>query len=269
MYCALTRADLKVNGSEYPLYGDFTSSPLKPPVPSTQVVNGDGSVTNTFDPIDGIQVIQNISLVPGANGNGTYVANFDFKNIAGTNPTAVTFKFSMDAMNTNGPLETATIDNGSTPGFTGDDIGILDTADATVRISGSNNDAIYYGDIGNLISSFDLNAGNLGSFDGHTGAALYWDNSLALGTSQNGKMNYDVALKNDYYEYTTTVDEYNKTQRIVTTENIENKVIVPEQLAIQAGANAYQIYPLRLYNLKCEKIGLTYTDDLGVKHAGI
>lgn len=264
MYCALTRADLRINGTDYPLYGDYS----KPSVSSTQVINGDGSVTNTFAPIGGIQVTQRISLVPGADGNGTYVADFEFANISGNDPSDFAFKFSMDAMNTYGAGETATIDNGATPGTTSDDRGILETADAKVTISG-NGDTIYYGDIGSIVSSFDLTPGSLGSFDGHTGAALYWNNSLALGSSGNGAMNYQVELKNDYYEYQTTIADHDITQKTVITENIENKVIVPEQLAIQAGANAYQIYPLRLCNLKCEKIGLTYYDDLGVKQSGV
>lgn len=259
MYCALTRAEIRVGGVVSSLYDQ----------PSTRVINGDGSVTNTFAPIGGIQIIQKISLIPGADGDGTYVADFDFKNVGIVDPTAFSFKFSMDAMNTHDTSETATIIDSATPGNTSDDIGILDTADARVTISSTNSDTIYYGDIGNLISTFDLTPGSLGSFDGHTGAALYWDKSLAINASDNGKMNYAVELKSDYYEYTTTVHDYDKTQHTVTTENIENKVIVPEQLAIQAGANAYQIYPLRLYNLKCEKIGLIYSDDFGVKHTGL
>lgn len=264
LYCALTEAKLQVGSTVYNLYSQ-SSLPLH----SVQVdVNGDGSVIkNTFDPLGGIQVTQTVSLVAGADGNGTYKVGFDFTNVSGTDPAAFTFKFSMDAMNTSGATETATIDNDGTPLVTGDDTGILETSDAKVTISGDAGN-IYYGDIGQIISAFDISSVDLGSFDGHTGAAMYWSNSLGLGVSGTGAMNYDVELKNDYYEYIKTVDETD-TKKTITTENIVDEEIVPEQLAIQNGANEGQIYALRLYNLKCEKIGLTFYDGNGIKHAGI
>lgn len=246
LYCALTRADLRIGSNVYSLYDQ----------PSTQVIDGSGNVINTYN-IEGIQITQTVSLASDASGDGTYSVSFNFENV--TVPESQVdfdFKFSMDAMNTYGATETADPATGT-----------LDTDDATVVITG-NADTTNFGDIYSLINNFDPPA-DLGSFDGHSGAALYWNVSLADHTeTDSGTMDYAVDLKTDYYQLNTAVETKTE-QTATTTINTTDEIYVPEQLAIQNGANSGQVFALRLFNLTSLKIGLTHPDEFGVMQEGI
>ncbi len=239
LYCVLTEAKFRDNstGLVTSLYG----------MNSVQTISGN-TATNVFDPIDGVQITQTITM--DANG---YKVGFSFENVSG-GPVDFDFKFSMDAMNTYNSGDTADATTGT-----------LENKDAKITLSGDA-DSTYYGNIGNLISSFDVTS--TGAFKGHSGASLVWSNSLAVGETSTGQMNYGVEMKSDYYMKTTDVSHDIETTTTTTVDTV-SQLTIPEQLAIHVGANENQIINIRLFDVGCLDMGLFYLDDFGNKKAGV
>ncbi len=239
LYCALTEAKFRDNttGKVTSLYN----------TKSVQTISGN-TVTNVFDPINGVKITQTVTL--GANG---YNVGFAFENVSG-GPVDFDFKFSMDAMNTYNTSDTA--DN-----LTGN----LESSDAKIAMSGDA-DNTYFGDIGTLINSFDVP--KTGDFKGHSGASFVWSNNLSAGQSSSGQMNYEVEMKNDYYMKKTEVT-HNLETTTTTTVDTMSQVTIPDQLAIHVGPNANQIISIRLFDVGCLDMGLFYFDDAGNKKAGV
>ncbi len=239
LYCALTEAKFRDNttGKITSLYNTN----------SVQTISGN-TVTNVFDPINGVKITQTVTL--SANG---YNVGFAFENVSG-GPVDFDFKFSMDAMNTYNSSDTA-------DSLTGD----LESYDAKISM-GSDADSTHFGNIGNLINSFDVS--KTGDYKGHSGASFVWSNNLAVGQSSSGQMNYDVEMKNDYYMKKTEVT-HNLETTTTTTVDTMSQVTIPEQLAIHVGSNANQIIGIRLFDVGCLDMGLFYFDDTGNQKAGV
>ncbi len=239
LHCALTEAKFRDNTT-----GKITSLYS---TNSTQTISGN-TVTNVFDPINGVKITQTVTV--GADG---YSVGFAFENVSGA-PVDFDFKYSMDAMNTFDNTDTADSATGT-----------LETNNAKVAISGDADDT-YFGSINNLISSFDVST--VGNFKGHSGASLVWSNTLLAGETSTGQMNYDIEMKCDYYMLKReTSHEYDTTT--TTTTDTVSQVTIPEQIAIQTGANAGQLLGIRLFDVGSLDMGLFHIDDNGNKKSGI
>ncbi len=103
------------------------------------------------------------------------------------------------------------------------------------------------------------------------GTGFWWeDNTIPAGNKIDlGSVTYGpIKLKKDPYEVTTTTDSQRQRKQTETITT-ETSTIQPEYLDIQAGANAWQNIPIRLYDLSTVKLkeNVGDTDPVSAFHA--
>ncbi len=212
---------------------------------STQTVAGN-TITNVFDPIDGVQITQSITM-----DSTGYKINFTFENVSGGD-VDFDLKFSSDTLEEYNGVDPIT--------------GTIDNPLAELKITGDA-DNTYFGSVNSLNNSFDVTTYN-DFLNTNLGVSMIWSNTLTAGQTSTGVVNYGVELGCDlYYEHKEIEHSYDTTTTAIE-ENI-SQITIPTQLAIQTGANAGEIMGIRLYDISCVDMGLFYIDGDGNKIAGV
>lgn len=152
----------------------------------------------------------------------------------------------------------------------------LENDDAEIEINGDNKGTGTFktvlGAIDDLYDTWD-DSKVIANVSGivHTGTGFWWeDNTIPAGNKIDlGSVTYGpIKLKKDPYEVTTTTDSQRQRKQTETITT-ETSTIQPEYLDIQAGANAWQNIPIRLYDLSTVKLkeNVGDTDPVSAFHA--
>lgn len=223
----------------------------------------DGNVAETtFQLGKNVTLVQKIELIKNGDEQ-SYNISYALNN-GDAQPHKLDVRLAFDTMNT--PIESVKNKNPYK----------LENDDAEIEINGDNKGTGTFktvlGSIDDLYDTWDDSKviENVSGIE-HTGAGFWWeDNTIPAGNKIDlGSVTYGpIKLKKDPYEVTTTTDSQRQRKQ---TETITTEIstIQPEYLDIQAGANAWQNIPIRLYDLSTVKLkeNVGDTDPVSAFHA--
>lgn len=256
--CAMSQLGVKLDDDlvGYSMYYDsnITKSTTSSP---------DGSIAETaFQLGKNVTLVQRIELIKNGDEQ-SYNISYSLNN-GDSQPHKLDVRLAFDTMNT--PIESAKNKNPYK----------LENDDAEIEINGDNKGTGTFktvlGAIDDLYNTWDDSnvIENVSGIE-HTGTGFWWeDNTIPAGNKIDlGSVTYGpIKLKKDPYEVTTTTDSQmqRKQTETITTET---STIQPEYLDIQAGANAWQNIPIRLYDLSTVKLkeNVGDTDPVSAFHA--
>ena len=256
--CAMSQLGVKLDDDlvGYSMYYDskITKSTTSSP---------DGNVAETtFQLGKNVTLVQKIELIKNGDEQ-SYNISYALNN-GDAQPHKLDVRLAFDTMNT--PIESVKNKNPYK----------LENDDAEIEIKGDNKGTGTFktvlGAIDDLYDTWD-DSKVIENVSGivHTGTGFWWeDNTIPAGNKIDlGSVTYGpIKLKKDPYEVTTTTDSHlqRKQTETITTET---STIQPEYLDIQAGANAWQNIPIRLYDLSTVKLkeNVGDTDPVSAFHA--
>ena len=256
--CAMSQLGVKLDDDlvGYSMYYDskITKSTTSSP---------DGNVAETtFQLGKNVTLVQKIELIKNGDEQ-SYNISYALNN-GDAQPHKLDVRLAFDTMNT--PIESVKNKNPYK----------LENDDAEIEIKGDNKGTGTFktvlGAIDDLYDTWD-DSKVIENVSGivHTGTGFWWeDNTIPAGNKIDlGSVTYGpIKLKKDPYEVTTTTDSQlqRKQTETITTET---STIQPEYLDIQAGANAWQNIPIRLYDLSTVKLkeNVGDTDPVSAFHA--
>lgn len=256
--CAMSQLGVKLDDDlvGYSMYYDskITKSTTSSP---------DGNVAETtFQLGKNVTLVQKIELIKNGDEQ-SYNISYALNN-GDAQPHKLDVRLAFDTMNT--PIESVKNKNPYK----------LENDDAEIEINGDNKETGTFktvlGAIDDLYDTWD-DSKVIENVSGivHTGTGFWWeDNTIPAGNKIDlGSVTYGpIKLKKDPYEVTTTTDSQlqRKQTETITTET---STIQPEYLDIQAGANAWQNIPIRLYDLSTVKLkeNVGDTDPVSAFHA--
>ena len=256
--CAMSQLGVKLDDDlvGYSMYYDskITKSTTSSP---------DGNVAETtFQLGKNVTLVQKIELIKNGDEQ-SYNISYALNN-GDAQPHKLDVRLAFDTMNT--PIESVKNKNPYK----------LENDDAEIEINGDNKGTGTFktvlGAIDDLYDTWD-DSKVIENVSGivHTGTGFWWeDNTIPAGNKIDlGSVTYGpIKLKKDPYEVTTTTDSQRqrKQTEAITTET---STIQPEYLDIQAGANAWQNIPIRLYDLSTVKLkeNVGDTDPVSAFHA--
>lgn len=256
--CAMSQLGVKLDDDlvGYSMYYDskITKSTTSSP---------DGNVAETtFQLGKNVTLVQKIELIKNGDEQ-SYNISYALNN-GDAQPHKLDVRLAFDTMNT--PIESVKNKNPYK----------LENDDAEIEINGDNKGTGTFktvlGSIDDLYDTWDDSKviENVSGIE-HTGTGFWWeDNTIPAGNKIDlGSVTYGpIKLKKDPYEVTTTTDSQRQRKQ---TETITTEIstIQPEYLDIQAGANAWQNIPIRLYDLSTVKLkeNVGDTDPVSAFHA--
>ena len=223
----------------------------------------DGNVAETtFQLGKNVTLVQKIELIKNGDEQ-SYNISYALNN-GDAQPHKLDVRLAFDTMNT--PIESVKNKNPYK----------LENDDAEIEINGDNKGTGTFktvlGAIDDLYDTWD-DSKVIENVSGivHTGTGFWWeDNTIPAGNKIDlGSVTYGpIKLKKDPYEVTTTTDSQRQRKQTETITT-ETSTIQPEYLDIQAGANAWQNIPIRLYDLSTVKLkeNVGDTDSVSAFHA--
>ena len=256
--CAMSQLGVKLDDDlvGYSMYYDskITKSTTSSP---------DGNVAETtFQLGKNVTLVQKIELIKNGDEQ-SYNISYALNN-GDAQPHKLDVRLAFDTMNT--PIESVKNKNPYK----------LENDDAEIEINGDNKGTGIFktvlGAIDDLYDTWD-DSKVIENVSGivHTGTGFWWeDNTIPAGNKIDlGSVTYGpIKLKKDPYEVTTTTDSQRQRKQTETITT-ETSTIQPEYLDIQAGANAWQNIPIRLYDLSTVKLkeNVGDTDPVSAFHA--
>lgn len=256
--CAMSQLGVKLDDDlvGYSMYYDskITKSTTSSP---------DGNVAETtFQLGKNVTLVQKIKLIKNGDEQ-SYNISYALNN-GDAQPHKLDVRLAFDTMNT--PIESVKNKNPYK----------LENDDAEIEINGDNKGTGTFktvlGAIDDLYDTWD-DSKVIENVSGivHTGTGFWWeDNTIPAGNKIDlGSVTYGpIKLKKDPYEVTTTTDSQRQRKQTETITT-ETSTIQPEYLDIQAGANAWQNIPIRLYDLSTVKLkeNVGDTDPVSAFHA--
>lgn len=256
--CAMSQLGVKLDDDlvGYSMYYDskITKSTTSSP---------DGNVAETtFQLGKDVTLVQKIELIKNGDEQ-SYNISYALNN-GDAQPHKLDVRLAFDTMNT--PIESVKNKNPYK----------LENDDAEIEINGDNKGTGTFktvlGAIDDLYDTWD-DSKVIENVSGivHTGTGFWWeDNTIPAGNKIDlGSVTYGhIKLKKDPYEVTTTTDSQRQRKQAETITT-ETSTIQPEYLDIQAGANAWQNIPIRLYDLSTVKLkeNVGDTDPVSAFHA--
>lgn len=256
--CAMSQLGVKLDDDlvGYSMYYDskITKSTTSSP---------DGNVAETtFQLGKNVTLVQKIELIKNGDEQ-SYNISYALNN-GDAQPHKLDVRLAFDTMNT--PIESVKNKNPYK----------LENDDAEIEINGDNKGTGTFktvlGAIDDLYDTWD-DSKVIENVSGivHTGTGFWWeDNTIPAGNKIDlGSVTYGpIKLKKDPYEVTTTTDSQRQRKQTETITT-ETSTIKPEYLDIQAGANAWQNIPIRLYDLSTVKLkeNVGDTDPVSAFHA--
>lgn len=256
--CAMSQLGVKLDDDlvGYSMYYDskITKSTTSSP---------DGNVAETtFQLGKNVTLVQKIELIKNGDEQ-SYNISYALNN-GDAQPHKLDVRLAFDTMNT--PIESVKNKNPYK----------LENDDAEIEINGDNKGTGTFktvlGAIDDLYDTWD-DSKVIANVSGivHTGTGFWWeDNTIPAGNKIDlGSVTYGpIKLKKDPYEVTTTTDSQRQRKQTETITT-ETSTIQPEYLDIQAGANAWQNIPIRLYDLSTVKLkeNVGDTDPVSAFHA--
>ena len=256
--CAMSQLGVKLDDDlvGYSMYYDsnITKSTTSSP---------DGNVAETtFQLGKNVTLVQKIELIKNGDEQ-SYNISYALNN-GDAQPHKLDVRLAFDTMNT--PIESVKNKNPYK----------LENDDAEIEINGDNKGTGTFktvlGAIDDLYNTWD-GSKVIENVSGivHTGTGFWWeDNTIPAGNKIDlGSVTYGpIKLKKDPYEVTTTTDSQRQRKQTETITT-ETSTIQPEYLDIQAGANAWQNIPIRLYDLSTVKLkeNVGDTDPVSAFHA--
>ena len=256
--CAMSQLGVKLDDDlvGYSMYYDskITKSTTSSP---------DGNVAETtFQLGKNVTLVQKIELIKNGDEQ-SYNISYALNN-GDAQPHKLDVRLAFDTMNT--PIESVKNKNPYK----------LENDDAEIEINGDNKGTGTFktvlGAIDDLYNTWD-DSKVIENVSGivHTGTGFWWeDNTIPAGNKIDlGSVTYGpIKLKKDPYEVTTTTDSQRQRKQTETITT-ETSTIQPEYLDIQAGANAWQNIPIRLYDLSTVKLkeNVGDTDPVSAFHA--
>ena len=256
--CAMSQLGVKLDDDlvGYSMYYDskITKSTTSSP---------DGNVAETtFQLGKNVTLVQKIELIKNGDEQ-SYNISYALNN-GDAQPHKLDVRLAFDTMNT--PIESVKNKNPYK----------LENDDAEIEINGDNKGTGTFktvlGAIDDLYDTWD-DSKVIENVSGivHTGTGFWWeDNTIPAGNKIDlGSVTYGpIKLKKDPYEVTTTTDSQRQRKQTETITT-ETSTIQPEYLDIQAGANAWQNIPIRLYDLSTVKLkeNVGDTDPVSAFHA--
>lgn len=223
----------------------------------------DGNVAETtFQLGKNVTLVQKIELIKNGDEQ-SYNISYALNN-GDAQPHKLDVRLAFDTMNT--PIKSVKNKNPYK----------LENDDAEIEINGDNKGTGTFktvlGAIDDLYDTWD-DSKVIENVSGivHTGTGFWWeDNTIPAGNKIDlGSVTYGpIKLKKDPYEVTTTTDSQRQRKQTETITT-ETSTIQPEYLDIQAGANAWQNIPIRLYDLSTVKLkeNVGDTDPVSAFHA--
>ena len=256
--CAMSQLGVKLDDDlvGYSMYYDskITKSTTSSP---------DGNVAETtFQLGKNVTLVQKIELIKNGDEQ-SYNISYALNN-GDAQPHKLDVRLAFDTMNT--PIKSVKNKNPYK----------LENDDAEIEINGDNKGTGTFktvlGAIDDLYNTWD-DSKVIENVSGivHTGTGFWWeDNTIPAGNKIDlGSVTYGpIKLKKDPYEVTTTTDSQRQRKQTETITT-ETSTIQPEYLDIQAGANAWQNIPIRLYDLSTVKLkeNVGDTDPVSAFHA--
>ncbi len=256
--CAMSQLGVKLDDDlvGYSMYYDskITKSTTSSP---------DGNVAETtFQLGKNVTLVQKIELIKNGDEQ-SYNISYALNN-GDAQPHKLDVRLAFDTMNT--PIESVKNKNPYK----------LENDDAEIEINGDNKGTGTFktvlGAIDDLYDTWD-DSKVIENVSGivHTGTGFWWeDNTIPAGNKIDlGSVTYGpIKLKKDPYEVATTTDSQRQRKQTETITT-ETSTIQPEYLDIQAGANAWQNIPIRLYDLSTVKLkeNVGDTDPVSAFHA--
>ena len=256
--CAMSQLGVKLDDDlvGYSMYYDskITKSTTSSP---------DGNVAETtFQLGKNVTLVQKIELIKNGDEQ-SYNISYALNN-GDAQPHKLDVRLAFDTMNTS--IESVKNKNPYK----------LENDDAEIEINGDNKGTGTFktvlGAIDDLYDTWD-DSKVIANVSGivHTGTGFWWeDNTIPAGNKIDlGSVTYGpIKLKKDPYEVTTTTDSQRQRKQTETITT-ETSTIQPEYLDIQAGANAWQNIPIRLYDLSTVKLkeNVGDTDPVSAFHA--
>lgn len=256
--CAMSQLGVKLDDDlvGYSMYYDskITKSTTSSP---------DGNVAETtFQLGKNVTLVQKIELIKNGDEQ-SYNISYALNN-GDAQPHKLDVRLAFDTMNTS--IESVKNKNPYK----------LENDDAEIEINGDNKGTGTFktvlGAIDDLYNTWD-DSKVIENVSGivHTGTGFWWeDNTIPAGNKIDlGSVTYGpIKLKKDPYEVTTTTDSQRQRKQTETITT-ETSTIQPEYLDIQAGANAWQNIPIRLYDLSTVKLkeNVGDTDPVSAFHA--
>lgn len=256
--CAMSQLGVKLDDDlvGYSMYYDskITKSTTSSP---------DGNVAETtFQLGKNVTLVQKIELIKNGDEQ-SYNISYALNN-GDAQPHKLDVRLAFDTMNT--PIKSVKNKNPYK----------LENDDAEIEINGDNKGTGTFktvlGAIDDLYDTWD-DSKVIENVSGivHTGTGFWWeDNTIPAGNKIDlGSVTYGpIKLKKDPYEVTTTTDSQRQRKQTETITT-ETSTIRPEYLDIQAGANAWQNIPIRLYDLSTVKLkeNVGDTDPVSAFHA--
>ena len=225
--------------------------------------SSDGNVAETtFQLGKNVTLVQKIELIKNGDEQ-SYNISYALNN-GDAQPHKLDVRLAFDTMNT--PIKSVKNKNPYK----------LENDDAEIEINGDNKGTGTFktvlGAIDDLYDTWD-DSKVIENVSGivHTGTGFWWeDNTIPAGNKIDlGSVTYGpIKLKKDPYEVTTTTDSQRQRKQTETITT-ETSTIQPEYLDIQAGANAWQNIPIRLYDLSTVKLkeNVGDTDPVSAFHA--
>lgn len=256
--CAMSQLGVKLDDDlvGYSMYYD-------PKITKSTTSSPDGNVAETtFQLGKNVTLVQKIELIKNGDEQ-SYNISYALNN-GDAQPHKLDVRLAFDTMNT--PIESVKNKNPYK----------LENDDAEIEINGDNKGTGTFktvlGAIDDLYDTWD-DSKVIENVSGivHTGTGFWWeDNTIPAGNKIDlGSVTYGpTKLKKDPYEVTTTTDSQRQRKQTETITT-ETSTIQPEYLDIQAGANAWQNIPIRLYDLSTVKLkeNVGDTDPVSAFHA--
>lgn len=256
--CAMSQLGVKLDDDlvGYSMYYD-------PKITKSTTSSHDGNVAETtFQLGKNVTLVQKIELIKNGDEQ-SYNISYALNN-GDAQPHKLDVRLAFDTMNT--PIESVKNKNPYK----------LENDDAEIEINGDNKGTGTFktvlGAIDDLYDTWD-DSKVIENVSGivHTGTGFWWeDNTIPAGNKIDlGSVTYGpIKLKKDPYEVTTTTDSQRQRKQTETITT-ETSTIQPEYLDIQAGANAWQNIPIRLYDLSTVKLkeNVGDTDPVSAFHA--
>ncbi len=256
--CAMSQLGVKLDDDlvGYSMYYD-------PKITKSTTSSPDGNVAETtFQLGKNVTLVQKIELIKNGDEQ-SYNISYALNN-GDAQPHKLDVRLAFDTMNT--PIESVKNKNPYK----------LENDDAEIEINGDNKGTGTFktvlGAIDDLYDTWD-DSKVIENVSGivHTGTGFWWkDNTMPAGNKIDlGSVTYGpIKLKKDPYEVTTTTDSQRQRKQTETITT-ETSTIQPEYLDIQAGANAWQNIPIRLYDLSTVKLkeNVGDTDPVSAFHA--
>lgn len=256
--CAMSQLGVKLDDDlvGYSMYYD-------PKITKSTTSSPDGNVAETtFQLGKNVTLVQKIEMIKNGDEQ-SYNISYALNN-GDAQPHKLDVRLAFDTMNT--PIESVKNKNPYK----------LENDDAEIEINGDNKGTGTFktvlGAIDDLYDTWD-DSKVIENVSGivHTGTGFWWeDNTIPAGNKIDlGSVTYGpIKLKKDPYEVTTTTDSQRQRKQTETITT-ETSTIQPEYLDIQAGANAWQNIPIRLYDLSTAKLkeNVGDTDPVSAFHA--